>query len=232
MRGSHAWDTSARALLVFGLGLGVLAGTEAAPASASEPVPLLGRQGEAPVFSLLGFIQQGAVRRAILALDGLVVVAGPGELVLETYRVVRLEEEAAVLRGADRETRVTFQSKTAQAAPPPQPPPPGMGTGRSRMPNMPGQSGESPVPTQGGVPAGLGGGMTPSGPFSPPSAASPAQPGSGGSGPGTQSSSAATPPGAENPFAESLRRQGAQTPTTSTNNPFMRANQQQQTLGR
>jgi hypothetical protein len=221
MREPGCWNSRAGGLLILGMGVGILTGAASAPAGAAEAVPLVVRQGAAPVFSLMGFIQQGAVRRAILGVDGLVVVAGPDDLVLETYRVVRLEEEAVVLRGPDHETRVAFPPKTPQAAAPPQPPLPGMGFGRSRMPDMPGQPGESPSPTQGGIPTALG---APSGAFSPPPASSPALPGSVGSGLGAQSPSATTPPGAENPFARALQERGQQG-GASSGNPFGQAGQ-------
>lgn len=177
--------------------------------------PVGSKQAGEPQMFLLGFVQEGESKRAILGWAGLVFLVREGDTILGTYRVERLGDDVAILRDGEREIRASFRPKQPDTVRPQSPPYDAMAASDQGL--------AVPHPTsQGPVPAGAGGPSDPStaGPATG-AGLSPASPW------GTASPSSTMPQGPqeENPFARALREraQGASPSDSSPDNPFLRA---------
>lgn len=208
---NRAW----RVALVLTLALGLHPSLSLAQAGLGAVRP---QQAEDPQLYLLGFVQEGETKLAILGWAGLVYLVREGDIILGTYRVELLGEDVVILREGEREIRASFRPKQPDR-PPLQPGP--YGTMAASDPGL-----SAPDQTsQGLVPSGAGG---PSDPSTAGSAAgvglSPASPMGTASAGGTMSQGQEE----ENPFAKALRQRGKGTAGSqpSQDNPFRRAMEQ------
>lgn len=178
--------------------------------------PVGSKQAGEPQMFLLGFVQEGESKRAILGWAGLVFLVREGDTILGTYRVERLGDDVAILRDGEREIRASFRPKQPDPVRPQSTPFDAMAASDQGL--------AVPHPAfQGPVPAGAGGPSDPStaGPTTG-VGLSPASPWGD-----TASPSSTIPQGQqeENPFAKALREraQGASPSGPSQDNPFLRA---------
>lgn len=193
----------------------------AGPGAASIAVSGPGRTGssqaataEDPQLYLLGFVQEGTTKLAILGWAGLVDLVREGDIILGTYRVELLGEDVVILREGEREIRASFRPKQPDR-PPLQPGPYGTMAASDPGLSAPDQTSQGLMPSGASRPSDtsvtgstVGVGLLPASPFA------------------TGTPGGGTPQGQEeNPFARALREraQGTPTPDPPQDNPFLRA---------
>jgi len=161
---------------------------------------------------LLGFVQEGRTKTAILGWEGLVFLAREGDTILGTYRVERLGEDFAILRDGATEIRASYRNGPVQPAR--LPPSPAAGVTEPGLP----------------IPFGMSQGLMPSGPAGPAEASGTGSSGSAVFPPAPSLGATSPEPTApqtdeENPFTRAAREQGQEgsAPVPPQDNPFLRA---------
>jgi len=176
-------------------------------------------QAERSPVVLLGFVQEGETKIAILGWEGLVYLVREGDTILGTYRVERLGEDSAILRDGVTEIRASFRPRSVQPARLPSGPQDGVVDPGFRSPGRAlrgvgasgaGSPAEASIPPASSVGATRAGQSGPEGVEENPFARARQVPGQGSSAPVSPQ---------DNPFLRALRERSS-TPASPQESPF------------